>query len=84
MSNVFHKLGAATWNDLSPRVFLVLTNGVSDDSSLHERTVDMHRSKPLITLVPFNLHLRCFQGKAGHCYLTIPTVFPANQKQFFK
>ena len=32
-SNVFHKLGAATWKDLSPRVFLVLTNGVSDNSS---------------------------------------------------
>ena len=25
-------------------------------------SVDLHRSKPLILLVPFNLHLHCFQG----------------------
>ena len=31
---VFHNLGAATWNDLSPRVFLVLTSGHFNDSSL--------------------------------------------------
>ena len=40
--------------------------------------------KPLISLIPFNLqHLHCFQGK-GHCYVAIPIVFPANQKQSFK
>lgn len=35
--NAFHKPGAATWNDLSLRIFLFLTNGVSKNSSLHER-----------------------------------------------
>ena len=25
-------------------------------------TVDLHHSKPLISLVPFNLHFHCFQG----------------------
>ena len=45
--------------------------------------VNLHRSKPLISLVPFNLHFLCFQG-SGHCYVTIPVVFPANQKQSFK
>ena len=45
--------------------------------------VNLHRSKPLISLVPFNLHFHCFQG-SGHCYVTIPVVFPANQKQSFK
>ena len=25
-------------------------------------SVDLHRFKPLISLVPFNLHLHCFQG----------------------
>ena len=44
--------------------------------------VELHRSKPLISLVPFNLHFHCFQGY-GHCYVTIPIVFPANQKQSF-
>ena len=24
--------------------------------------IDLHRSKPLISLVPFNLHFHCFQG----------------------
>ena len=45
--------------------------------------VDLHRSKPLISLVLFNLHLHCFQGQ-GYCYVTIPIVFPAYQKQSFK
>ena len=36
--------------------------------------------KPLISLIPFNLHLHCFQG-LGHCYFF---VFPANQKHSFK
>ena len=37
-----------------------------------------------ISLVPFPLHLHCFQGQR-HCYVTIPIVFPANhQKQSFK
>ena len=45
--------------------------------------VDLHRSKPLISLVTFNLDFHCFQGQ-GHCYVTIPIVFPANQKQSFK
>lgn len=31
--------------------------------------VELHRSKPLISLVPFNLHFHCFQGW-GHCYVT--------------
>ena len=35
-----------------------------------------------ISLVPFNLHFHCFQGY-GHCYVTIPIVFPANHKQSF-
>ena len=26
------------------------------------KAVDLHRSKPLISLIPFNLHLHCFQG----------------------
>ena len=46
-------------------------------------TIDLHRSKPVISLVPFNPHFHCFQGY-GHCYMTIPIVFPANQKQSFK
>ena len=25
-------------------------------------TIDLHRSKPVISLVPFNLHFHCFQG----------------------
>ena len=29
---------------------------------LRRLAVDLHRSKPLISLVPFNLHLHCFQG----------------------
>ena len=45
-------------------------------------TVDLHLSKPLIMLLPFNLHLHCFQGQ-GHSYVTIPIVFPANHKQSF-
>ena len=27
-----------------------------------KKAVDLHRSKPLISLIPFNLHLHCFQG----------------------
>ena len=46
-------------------------------------SVGLHRSKPLISLVLFNLHFHCFQGQ-GHCYVTIPIVFPANQKHSFK
>ena len=38
-------------------------------NSVTTRTVDPHRSKPLISLVPFNLQFHCFQGK-GHCYVT--------------
>ena len=34
---VFHNLGAAAWNDLSPRVVLVLTSGHFNNSSLLER-----------------------------------------------
>ena len=37
-------------------------------------TVDLHRSKSLISLVPFNLQFHCFQGQ-GHCFVTIPIVF---------
>ena len=37
--------------------------------------------KPRISLVPFNLYFHCFQGQ-GHCYVTIPTVSPANQSIF--
>lgn len=51
---------------------------------LQPSSVDLHRSKPLISLVPFTLHRHCFQGQ-GHCYVTIPIVFPSNhQKQSFK
>ena len=39
---------------------------------------DLHRSKPLTSVVHFNLHFHCFQGQA-HCYVTIPIVFPANK-----
>lgn len=42
--NGFHYLGAATWNDLSPRAFLVLTNGGSTNSSLLERRLYRVRS----------------------------------------
>ena len=59
----------------------------SHEASAHTqepmKTVDLHRFKPLISLVPFNLHFHCFQGK-GHCYVTIPIVFPAKRKQSFK
>ena len=27
-----------------------------------KKAVDLHRSKPLISLIPFNFHLHCFQG----------------------
>ena len=27
-----------------------------------KKEVDLHRSKPLISLIPFNLHLHCLQG----------------------
>ena len=27
-----------------------------------KKAVDLHRSKPLTSLIPFNLHLHCFQG----------------------
>ena len=27
-----------------------------------KKAVDQHGSKPLISLIPFNLHLHCFQG----------------------
>ena len=27
-----------------------------------KKTVDLHRSKPLTSLIPFNMHLHCFQG----------------------
>ena len=30
--NLFHNPGAATWNNLSPRVFLVLTSGGINNS----------------------------------------------------
>ena len=47
-SNVIRNLGAATWNDLSPRVFLVLTNDGSTNSSLFERRLYRVRSLILI------------------------------------
>ena len=54
----------------------------SHEASAHTqepmKTVDLHCFKPLISLVPFNLHFHCFQGQ-GHCYVTIAIVFPANQ-----
>ena len=49
----------------------------SPNSDMYINTVDLHRSKPLISLVPFNLHFHCFQGQ-GHYYVTIPIVFLAN------
>ena len=59
----------------------------SHEASAHTqepmKTVDLHHFKPLVSLVPFYLHFHCFQGQ-GHCYATIPIVFPANQKQSFK
>ena len=55
----------------------------SFNSYMYINTVDLHRSKPLISPVPFNLHFLCFQGQ-GHCYVTIPIVFPGDQKQSFK
>ena len=55
----------------------------SSNSYMYINTVDLHRSKPLISPVPFNLHFLCFQGQ-GHCYVTIPIVFPGDQKQSFK
>ena len=55
----------------------------SSTSYMYINTVDLHRSKPLISLVPYNLHFLRFQGQR-HCYVTIPIVFPANQKQSFK
>ena len=27
-----------------------------------KKAVDQHLSKPLVSLIPFNLHLHCFQG----------------------
>ena len=42
------------------------------------QSVDLHGSKLLISLVPFNLHFHCFQGQE-HSYVTIPIVFPSPQ-----
>ena len=55
----------------------------SSNSYMYINTVDLHRFKLLISLVPFNLHFLCFQGQ-GHYYVTIPIVFPGDQKQSFK
>ena len=41
--------------------------------------IDLHVSKPLISLVPITCTTYCFQGY-GHCYVTIPIVFPAYHK----
>ena len=49
----------------------------SPNSYMYINTVDLHRSKPLISLVPFYLRFHCFQGQ-GHYYVTIPIVFLAN------
>ena len=57
----------------------VFSRGMLRFNSVTTRTEDPHRSKPLISLVPFNLHFHCFQGK-GHCYVTIPIVFHTRRK----
>ena len=46
--------------------------------SLSFRLTCTHR-KPLISLGPITCTTYCFQG-LGHCYITIPIVFPANHK----
>ena len=43
------------------------------------QAIYLHPSKPLISLVPITCTTYCFQGQ-GHCYVTIPIVFPANHK----
>ena len=51
-----------------------------DFSPIHLKyAVDLHPSKPIISLVPITCTTYCFQEK-GHCYITIPIVFPANHK----
>ena len=47
------------------------------------KPIDLPLSKPLISLVPITYTTYCFQGQ-GHCYVTIPIVFPANQKPCLK
>ena len=41
--------------------------------------IDLHTSKPLISLVPITCPTYYFQGK-GHCYVTTPIVCPTNHK----
>ena len=50
---------------------------------LPEFPIDLHPSKPLISLVPITCTTYCFQGY-GHGYVTIPIVFPANHKTFLE
>ena len=50
---------------------------------LFPKLIDLPRSKPLISLVPITCTTYCFQGQ-GHCYVTIPIVFPANHKPCLK
>ena len=47
--------------------------------SLSQLAIDLHASKPLISLGPITCTTYCFQGQ-GHCYITISIVFPANYK----
>ena len=43
------------------------------------KAIYLHPSKPLISLVFITCTTYYFQGQ-GHCYVTIPIVFPANHK----
>ena len=62
------------------RCVLGSTSDPTDDLNLIQ-AIDLHRSKPLISLVPITCTTYCFQGQ-GHCYVTIPihVVYLANHK----
>ena len=54
----------------------------SESRTSVENFLDQLPSKALISLVLITCTTYCFQGK-GHCYVTMPIFFPANQKTFF-
>ena len=49
-----------------------------------KKAVDLHRSKPLISLVSFNLHLHCWKFSFNLSTLTIPPAFGPEALDFFR
>ena len=47
---------------LSGNLYNLIVDYLSGRKRYVEIAVDLHRSEPLISLVPFNLHLHCYQG----------------------